>query len=78
MNSREFAQVRFKTGLGVVEFGGVIGYTGSDATVSRLIRSFEDGTKPIPLYIQRLVAMYRMNGVPSAWMPQQRARALAK
>lgn len=70
MTAAGMKRCRDATLLGVVEYGQLLGYQGSPKTISRLIRSFEDGTKVPPLYIQRLVLMFFRFGIPQDFLPE--------
>lgn len=48
MTSEEFAAIRKRTGLGVVDFGRALGYAGNMNTVSVLVRAYERGKKAVP------------------------------
>lgn len=46
--------MRMRTGLGIVAFGRAMGYTGSDATISRKLRRLEhSGSAHVPSPIAR-------------------------
>jgi hypothetical protein len=70
MTSSDFRIYRTAAGLGVVEYGQALGYQGNANTISRLIRSFEYGEKPIPEYIQRLCSMFWRHGIPREFLPE--------
>jgi len=68
VTAEDFQKCRDASGLGKVEYGRLLGYQGSIETVRRLIRSFEDGTKTPPTYIQRLVIMLWRHGIPDEFL----------
>lgn len=68
MTGKEFAAVRKRLGLGVVEFGRAIGYQGSHDNVSLSVRRFERGERPVPVWIERLVTLYERHGIPPEWL----------
>jgi hypothetical protein len=63
----EFHSIRKSLGLGTVAWGRALGYQGSDASVSAIVRRFEaPHGRPIPERVARLAEMYRKHGVPSS------------
>jgi hypothetical protein len=79
----DFQKCRAASGLGKVEFGMMLGYQGNVETIRRLIRSFEDGTRTPPTYIQRLVIMLWRHGIPDEFLTEharetRRLKGLAK
>ena len=75
----DFKKCRNASGLGKVEYGQMLGYQGNVETVRRLIRSFEDGTKTPPTYIQRLVIMLWRHGIPDEFLtPEAREKRRLK
>lgn len=65
MTGAEFKQIRWGLGLTVRDFAFVLGYKGKHTDVT--IRDYENGSKPIPLYIGRLAIMLGRYGVPDEW-----------
>lgn len=68
MTGAEFRAIRKKLFLSVIGFGRVLGYGGSDNTVSTVIRRYESGDREIPIYMARLATMYARHGVPTEFM----------
>lgn len=67
MTGEEMKTIRHELGLSTVQLGRAFGYGGEDNTASVMIRKYESGGRPIPVYLQRLLEMYRRHGVPTGW-----------
>lgn len=67
MTGVEFAAIRKRLGLSVIEMGRALGYQGTDNTVSVTIRRYEKGA-PIPPWIARLAIMFDRYGVPEDFL----------
>jgi hypothetical protein len=63
----EMRAIRDELGLSAVQLGRAFGYAGGDATVATMISKYEREMRPIPVYLQRLLLMYRRHGVPAGW-----------
>lgn len=61
MQGRELRELRRNLGdMDALTFARAIGYTGTDRNDTMRIRSYERGTKQIPLYIARSAWMLKM------------------
>jgi hypothetical protein len=67
MTGEEMKSIRHELGLSTVQLGRAFGYGGEDNTASVMIRKYESGGRPIPVYLQRLLLMFRRHGVPAGW-----------
>jgi len=47
MTPLELKTIRNRAGMGVVQFGRALGYTGNDNTLSVHVRAMENGNRPI-------------------------------
>lgn len=50
----EFKEARKALGMDKAAYARHLGYTGTDRNNEKLIRDYEQGRKPVPLYIARL------------------------
>ena len=67
MTGAEMRAIRDELGLSAVQLGRAFGYEGNDSTIGPLISRFENGSRPIPTYLQRLLLMFQRHGVPPLW-----------
>ena len=67
MTGIEMRAIRDELGLSAVQLGRAFGYAGGDATVATMISKYETGMRQIPIYLQRLLLMFRRHGVPPLW-----------
>lgn len=72
MTGRQFKAVRRRLGLGVVQWGALLGYTGNATTISRTVRGYEGrGDDDIPGHIGRLAWLLNARGLaalPPEWL----------
>lgn len=60
MTGDEMAEVRQRLGLTQSQFGSLIGYEGNRNTMEQVIKRYERGIKPIPLYLARYIWLLTM------------------
>jgi hypothetical protein len=69
MTGKQFKKIRLGLGLDQLSWGRALGYTGEIATVGRMMRFFESGSRTIPVRTARLAEMFQLYGVPNKWQP---------
>lgn len=67
MDGQEMRRIRHKHGLTKHQWGLLMGYTGNENTNSSLVKRYEQGRRPIPLYIARLV--FLLDQYPAGALP---------
>lgn len=65
MTGAEFAAIRKRLNLSLVEFGRALGYDGNRNTVQVAVSRYESGAREIPPWIARLAVMFDRHGVPA-------------
>lgn len=67
MTGPEMKSIRTELGLSAVQLGRAFGYGGGDATIAVMISKYENGSRPIPSHLSRLLMMFQRHGVPDGW-----------
>jgi len=72
MTGAEFRRIRKKYDMDVVQFGRALGYEGAEMSVGMIVYRFEQGVRPIPFAIARLVKMFDKHGIPPEFKRKER------
>lgn len=70
MTGEDFRAIRQRLGLSLVQWGRALGYAGNRNTLQVAVSRYEDGTRDIPPWIERLALMYSRHGVPDRFLAE--------
>lgn len=68
MTGAELRAIRQQLGLSLVQMGRALGYAGNRNTLQVSVARYEDDTREIPPWIERLATMYHKHGIPSQFL----------
>jgi transcriptional regulator with XRE-family HTH domain len=70
--AERFHGIRTDLDLTVIDYGVVLGFRGTDKTISSQIRRYEDGSREVPPWTLRLAQMMERLGVPDEYLIDDR------
>lgn len=65
MTGDELVAIRKGFGMSPAKFGRALGYQGD---IRGTMRRYENGSKEIPPWIERLALMFERHGIPDEWL----------
>jgi transcriptional regulator with XRE-family HTH domain len=63
---------REQVGLSQADFAQALGYGGTKQTRRSIMSAYENGHKPVPVFVERLAEMFKRFGVPKDFIPEEK------
>jgi transcriptional regulator with XRE-family HTH domain len=70
MDGAELKRIRKSLRLSTTELARAFGHAGKRETISKTIRTYEAGMRPVPEYLARLATMFLRHGVPPEFLAE--------